>query len=290
MEQIADNVYLETNYDGVTVAAVRTHEGVICIDVPSYPRQARDWVTRLHTLHSRAVRYAVLTDMHGDRLLNVRWLNAPIIAHQKTAEQLQLYDKRFPQALIESLVSRNPERSRDFRNSPVPQPTLHFSNDMRIQKGNLDLHFMSKPGPTAGSIWVHLPRANVLFVGDTVPIEIPPLMQLADSHQWLQRLEELRPWLAENQIISGRGGRVEIAHIDAARDYIQAMQTQVETHIAEEKIREQVTLYAKQYISRYPRLTVPPEWLRGQIKHSLEHVYDEIQLHQTKEDPQADLN
>jgi len=278
MEQIAENVYLETKYDGVSVAALRTHEGLICIDVPSYPRQARDWVTQLHSLYSRPVRYVIITDLHGDRLLNVRWLNAPIITHRETAALLQQYDKRFPQPLIESLVTRNPDRSRDFRNSPVPQPTLHFTHDMHMKKGNLDLHLLAKPGPTPGSIWVHLPRSGMLFVGDTVPIHTPPLLQQANSNLWLQQLDELRSWLADTILVSGRGGLITAEHIDNSVEFIRALQEQAADHIAAGRPREQVGLAARTFLSRFSYKNLPAEWVRIQIKQSLEHLYDELQL------------
>jgi glyoxylase-like metal-dependent hydrolase (beta-lactamase superfamily II) len=280
MEQIADNIYLETNFDGVTVAAIRTHEGIICIDVPSYPRQAREWMTRLHALHSRAIRYVVLTDHHGDRILNARWLNAPIIAHERTAAQLKQYDKRYPQPLIESLISRNPDRSRDFRNSPVSQVTIHFTHDMHLQKGALDLRFLARTGPTNGSIWVHSPRNNLLFVGDTVPVGRPPLLQWGETAVWLQRLDELRQWLPNHQIISGRGGLISAADIDAAEEYINAVQAQISAHIAAGKGRELLFTHAKAYVHQFAHTNLPPDWLRGQIKLSLEHVYDELQYQQ----------
>ena len=55
MREIAENVFIETEYDGVNVGAVRTRRGIIAIDVPSYPRQARDWAMRLHTFTPREV-------------------------------------------------------------------------------------------------------------------------------------------------------------------------------------------------------------------------------------------
>ncbi|HFQ94131.1 MAG TPA: hypothetical protein ENK32_08995, partial [Anaerolineae bacterium] len=76
MEQIANNIYVETNYEGVNVGAIVTPKGVIAIDAPSYTRQARDWAMRLNALHPKGIQYTILTDWHGDRILNTRWLNA----------------------------------------------------------------------------------------------------------------------------------------------------------------------------------------------------------------------
>ncbi|MDX1614314.1 MAG: hypothetical protein R3300_08395, partial [Candidatus Promineifilaceae bacterium] len=94
MEEIAPGVFVETNYEGVNVGVVQTTVGLVCIDTPSYPRDARHWVGQLNRLHNRANRFLILTDGSGDRAINARWLNARLIVHAAAAERFQQYDKR----------------------------------------------------------------------------------------------------------------------------------------------------------------------------------------------------
>ncbi len=279
MQEIAENVFIETEYDGVNVGAVRTRRGIIAIDVPSYPRQARDWAMRLHSLAPRSVQYTILTDYHGDRILNARWLNAPIIAHEATADKLRSYDKRYPQMLLESLASRNPEFGRELSQSPVEHASMSFTKLMQLWKGGTELQLFATPGPTAGSIGVYLPSTGVLFTGDAVVTDMPPLLVEADTAAWLKTIQQLQNWPdSVNHIVPGRGKPCSLEALTAVADYIQTMRQQLQDHIAAQHPREGIHTYLLNFLNRYPDATLPIEWLKKQIKYSLDHVYDEIQL------------
>lgn len=283
MEQLADRVYVEIAYDGVNVGAILTQDGPVAIDVPSYPRDARDWATRLHTLNRRPVQFVGLTDCHGDRILNTRWLNAPIVAHQATADKLNSYDKRYPPTLVESLLMRNPIAGRLLSNSPVERATLSFTQDLRIIKGDCEVIFAAAPGPTPGNIWVYVPDAGVLFAGDTVTAEHHPLLAEANSEHWLATLERLEQWPYDIKVIvSGRGPLCDINAVQPIRDYILQMRQRIERHCQEERARSETAIYIPEFLSMFPLNNYPPEWVQRQIKLSLERVYDEIQLAQSR--------
>ena len=279
MEEIAENVFIETAYEGVNVGAVRTRRGIIAIDVPSYPRQARDWAMRLHALTPRSVQYTILTDYHGDRILNARWLNAPIIAHEATADKLRSYDKRYPQLLLESLASRHPEYGRELSQTPVEHASMSFTQLMQLWKGGSEVQLFATPGPTAGSIGVYLPDTGVLFTGDTIVTEMPPLLTEADTAVWLKTIEQLQNWSQPiNHIVPGRGKPCNLDALTTVANYIQTMREQIQAHIEEKRPREEIYAYLPQFLNRYPHPPFSLEWLKRQIKYSLDHVYDEIQL------------
>lgn len=279
MQEIAQNVFIETGYDGVNVGAVRTRRGIIAIDVPSYPRQARDWAMRLHTLTPRSVQYVILTDYHGDRILNTRWLNAPIIAHEATADRLRGYDKRYPQHLLESLISRNSEFGRELSQSPVEHASMSFTKLMQLWKGGSEIQLFATPGPTAGSIGVYLPGTGVMFTGDCVVTDMPPLLAEADTAAWLETLQQIENWPNPIQhIVPGRGKPCSLEALTAVADYIQTMRQRLHNHILEARPREEIHGYLLDFLDLYPDPPLPVEWLKKQLKYSLEHVYDEIQL------------
>lgn len=279
MQEIAENVFIETEYEGVNVGAVRTRRGIIAIDVPSYPRQARDWAMRLHALSPRSVQYVILTDYHGDRILNSRWLNAPVVAHEATADRLRSYDKRYPQTLIESLASRNPELGRELSQSPVEHASMSFTNLMQLWKGGVEIQLFATPGPTAGSIGVYLPSSGVMFTGDCVVTNMPPLLIEADTAVWLQTIQQIQNWSDPvHHIVPGRGKPADFASVTAVANYIQSMRQRLQAHIAEQRPREEIQAYLLDFLNAYPNPPAPHDWLRKQVKYSLDHVYDEIQL------------
>ena len=279
MQEIAENVFIETAYDWVNVGAVRTRRGIVAIDVPSYPRQARDWAMRLHTLTPRSVQYTILTDYHGDRILNARWLNAPVIAHEATADKLRSYDKRYPQLLLESLSSRNPEQGRELSQSPVEHASMSFTKVMQLWKGGCEIQLVATPGPTAGSISVYLPGTGVLFTGDTLVTNMPPLLSEANTAVWLDTIQQLKNWPDPIQhIVPGRGEPCTLDELTAVADYIQTMRQRIQEHIEFQSPREEIHSYVPEFMSRYPNTALPADWLKKQIKLSLDRVYDEIQL------------
>ncbi|VAW30682.1 hypothetical protein MNBD_CHLOROFLEXI01-1246, partial [hydrothermal vent metagenome] len=241
MQEIAKNVFVETEYDGVNVAAIKTRRGIIAIDVPSYPRQARDWAMRLHALAPRTIQYIILTDHHGDRIMNSRWLNAPIIAHEAAANKLRSYDKRYPQPLLESLTSRNPENGRELSQNPVEQASMSFTKQIQLWKGGTTIQLLALPGPTSGSIGVYLPSAEILFSGDTVVTNMPPLLCEANTAVWLQTLQHLQNWPRPIQhIVPGRGELCNLNELTAVSDYIQTMRQRLQEHIDAERPREEI--------------------------------------------------
>jgi glyoxylase-like metal-dependent hydrolase (beta-lactamase superfamily II) len=279
MQEIADNVFIETGYDGVNVGAIRTRRGIVAIDAPSYPRQARDWAMRLHTLTPRPVQYTILTDYHGDRILNARWLNAPVIAHEATADKLRSYDKRYPQLLLESLASRNPENGRELSQTPVENASLSFTQFMSLWKGGREIQLFATPGPTAGSIGVYLPDTGVLFAGDTVVTNLPPLMNEANTAVWLNTIDQLKNWPDPIfHLIPGRGKPGSLEPLATVANYIQTMRHRIQDHIDAQKSRDEIQSYLPEFLSLYPHTQLPLDWLKRQIKYSLDRVYDEIQL------------
>ena len=69
MQEVAKNIFVETEYDDVNVCAILTPAGIICIDVPTYARDARDWAARLHRLSPTSAANH-FDEQHGDRVLN----------------------------------------------------------------------------------------------------------------------------------------------------------------------------------------------------------------------------
>ena len=43
MEQVAPNIYAETKYESGNVGFIITDAGLVCVDVPMLPSDARDW-------------------------------------------------------------------------------------------------------------------------------------------------------------------------------------------------------------------------------------------------------
>ena len=279
MEQISPNVYFNTSYDGINVGAVLTNYGTIAIDVPSYPRDARDWAMQLHHLDKDPLQHLILTDYHGDRVINARWLNAPIISHQATADKLFAYDKRFPQSLLESLNSRNSEKGRDLSNSPVEKPAISFSKNLYLERGDCHIELLSAPGPNPGNVWVYLPKEHVLFTGDSLVIDRHPFLNEANTKAWLETLDRLMQMAPQlRAIIPGRGRLATSQDIEPLQNYLQLIRQRIKEHMTNGLTQDETAVYIPELLSMFPIHHLPTDWVKRQIKLSLARVYDEIQL------------
>jgi glyoxylase-like metal-dependent hydrolase (beta-lactamase superfamily II) len=287
MEELAPGIFAETDFIGVNVGAILTSKGMVAIDVPSFPRDARSWALTLHRTHHFAVLTTILTDFHGDRTLNTRWLNAPITTHRLTAERLISYDKRFPGYLLESLSQRHPDRGRELSNSPVERPTISFDGNMTLFKGGKRIDLTAVPGPTPSNIWVSVPDANILFVGDTLMVDTHPILTEGNSGQWLESLDKLEAMAPKLlAIVPGRGPVCDGSAIAPVREYIRHMRETILNHIAAGKTLEETAVYIPEFLAAFPTNDLPIDWLKRQIKSSLDHVYLELKLRNTTELPQ----
>ena len=218
MQQLAEGIYAEISYEGVNVGAIMTPRGIICIDAPSYPRDARHWAMRLRQINAAPVQYLILLDDNGDRLLNTRWLNAKIVTHDVTRATLLSYEKRYPQALLDSLAQRNPLAGKELSSSPVDRPDVTFSHRLAILKHVYEIELIHAPGPSAGSIWAYLPRQEILFMGDSLTIGEMPSLLNADLDAWLDSLDFLQNKMSNVKlIVPGRGPLGDMSHVEAMR-------------------------------------------------------------------------
>jgi len=278
MEEITEGVFVETDYAGVNVGAVITEMGVVCIDTPSYPRDARDWAMRVERLQSRPIRYIILTDGNGDRILNTRWLNAPIVTQQAVSELLFGFDKRYPQIMLDSLYQRDNQHGKELTNGPVDRPSVSFNKQMSITSKENVISIRHVPGPAAGTSLVEIVDKGVIFVGDTVVSATHPIISDMQCEDWLSSLAELNHMVSEDgmTIIPGRGPLNEIDSAENIKDYLLRLESTVNSHVDNHGGRSELHYTANMFIDDFPLGNLPLDWVRSQIQAGLERLYDDI--------------
>ena len=85
MQEITRNVHIEDQYPGVTLGVIVTPRGLIQIDAPPSPEDARSWRAALMNLGGGMERVLINLDAHPDRTLGARAMDCTVIAHEKTA-------------------------------------------------------------------------------------------------------------------------------------------------------------------------------------------------------------
>ena len=228
MQSIAKDVYIEDEYLGVTLGVISLTHGLLQIDAPPSPEDARTWRAALLSLGGGSDRLLVNLDAHPDRTLGARAMDCTVIAHEKTAQIFRSRPNTFK--------AQGEDTGADWESIPGLGnvrwilPEITFSHQMNIHwDDNAPVLLEHHPGPSMGATWVILPSEKIIFVGDAVLRNQPPFLDGADIPVWLETLKLLlspayRGWL----VVSGRGGLVSVEVIRAQRDYLDQVLSKLE--------------------------------------------------------------
>jgi glyoxylase-like metal-dependent hydrolase (beta-lactamase superfamily II) len=283
MDKLTPQVLVESGYRGCTVGAIMTPIGIVCVDTPLLPAEARHWRARLAEWARQPIVYTIYTDGHRDRVLGQQWLGGMVVAHEATWEKLRSYGDAMRQQAIEFLVHHGaPEAAEELsRHLQLGLPQLSIGNG-----GALTLH-VGKPkivvrpvgGATPGSVWVELPDQGVVFTGDVVTQGTHPFMSEANTTVWLERLAQLRaPDYFATKIVPGRGGNTRRAGTQPVIDYLTEMRRRVRQIMTERRGKFDAAELLPEFSDWFPIPHGEYERVQRRIRTGLERVHEDLKL------------
>lgn len=227
MQEITKNIFIEDQFPGVTLGVIVTKRGLIQIDAPPSPEDARTWRAALMNLGGGLERVLINMDAHPDRTLGARAMDCTVIAHEKTASTFRIRPGTFK--------AQGEETGADWESIPGlgsvrwAPPEISFSDQMTLHWDDVAVFLEYHPGPANGSIWVHLPEEKVLFIGDTVLKNQPPFLAGSNLKAWLTSLNELQdPAFKGYTFISSRGGVVNANAVKSQYDFLKHINDKLE--------------------------------------------------------------
>ena len=218
MEQIENGIYFEDTFPGVTIGAIVLTNGTIMIDSPLRSEDARSWRATLLNIGSSAKRFLVNLDPHPDRTLGSRAMETTIVTHTHTAEELKFRPSVFKGHNL--LSGAEWEINDQVIGTRWIHPVITFDHQMLFHLNENDIILEHHPGPSSGSIWVIVPSAKVVFIGDTVVPNQPPFLAQADIPNWIEALNILNKSYRNYIIVSGRGGPIPIETVRSQRTFL----------------------------------------------------------------------
>jgi glyoxylase-like metal-dependent hydrolase (beta-lactamase superfamily II) len=228
MQEIAENIFIENSYLGVTLGAINLPHGLLLLDAPPRPEDVRSWRASLLNLGGGVDRLLVNLDAHVDRTLGVRAMECTVVAHEKTAQVFRNRPTAFKAQDTETgadweLVSN----MGSIRWAP---PEITFTHRMLIHWDERPVILEHHAGPQPGSVWVILPDRQIVFIGDMVIPNQPPFLAQADLGGWTEGLQLL---LSSDyrgyQLVSGRTGLVTLNDVRSQLNLIQFLRTSLDT-------------------------------------------------------------
>lgn len=273
MHKLAGNTYVESSYPGVTVGAVVIRSGIICIDTPTQPSDARAWRDKLASLLSKPILYVINTDHHRDRVLGNQWFDAPVIAHEWVSERMRLYPEIVKSGGFD--VAADYELMRELAGVRVIPPQITFSDELTLFKGEREIVVRHMPGQSPGAAWVLVPDSGVVFAGDSVVVDTHPRLAEADFDSWMANLYELRkPRYPAKTIVPGRGKPTHKEGVKYTMDYLRSARKKLEALAKGSRSRSEAAAIAHELIKHFPVPDSQRELVARRIRAEVEHWYD----------------
>jgi cyclase len=228
MQEIIANVYIETGFAGVTLGAITCQHGLILVDSPFRPEDARTWRSTLLNLGGGVDRLLVNLDPHLDRTLGARAMECTVVGHEKMAEVFRNRPVTFKAQPAETGAEW--ELHNSLGSVRWLPPEITFTDRFFIHWNGSPVVLEHKPGPNHGAVWLRMPEEKLAFVGDAVLINQPPFFSNAEIPVWTTQLEELlSPEFQEYILISGRGGIIRRDDVRAQLRLLEEVQGHLES-------------------------------------------------------------
>ena len=272
MEAIADNVYIEDRYLGVTLGVITQARGLIQIDAPPSPEDGRAWRASLMGMGNGPERVLVNLDAHPDRTLGVRAMDCTVIAHEKTAQAFRNRPTTFKAQGDET--GANWESIPGLGSVRWAPPEISFVERMTIHWSDTPILLESRPGPSSGAIWVQIPDEKVIFIGDAVMKGQPPFLAHADLPQWLETLKVLlEPEYKGYAIVSGRGGVVNQQAIRGQIDILKRIYDKVDKLAKKKPAVPATDKLADQILKDFKAPAARQKQYLNRLQYGLYHYY-----------------
>jgi len=248
MRKLARHVFIENEYVGVHVGLISVDKSLLLVDAPLLVDEAREWLDVIS--RDGRPRYLTFLDSHPDRVLGAINYDIPIIAQYGTMDEMRGWSDTFKGGAHP--IGADADQLKRIVGVQKVVPDLAFSNEISLFHNKVELTFLHRPGPRDGSMWLLIPSAKAVFVGDFVTVSQPPYFGAADIDRWLKGLDELRQSpFGDYKIISSRDGLVKRDDINNMARFIRKIPLRLKNLTGgeddEEIARKQASALLKSY-------------------------------------------
>lgn len=280
MIELAPHIYVSTDYSEVNVGFVVGPAGVIAIDAPTLPEDARAWRQQIAQIAAKPIQYTVLTDAHPHRMLCAGLLGAPLIATQAAYAQAADYTSGFWRNVVRRLSKRYPEAEDELGDIDPQLPEVLFNGRLTIHKSGRDVDLVSVVGAAPGTAWVDLrDESDVLFTGDSLVVGRPPFMDNApDTREWLETLSTLRrPRFERVTMVPGRGPISDQSATRPLSEYLRTARRRIRSLHRADRPEDDVTEFVDELLAIFSPPEEKEDWYADRVEDGLERIYEELQ-------------
>jgi len=272
MNAILKNVFIEDAFPGAALAVISTPRGLVLIDAPPSPEDARAWRASLMHVSGGMQRALVNLDAHPDRTIGARAMDCTIIAQERTAQIFRTRPLTFK--------AQGDETGSDWEAIPGlgsirwAPPEITFTDRLVLHWSESPIVLEHRPGPAAGAIWAVLPDEKVVFVGDAVMKNQPPFFAGANLPKWIEMVNLLLgPHFKGYTVVSSRGGVVSPAVIKAQLDFLKYARERLDKLGARKARPEQTEKLIEPMLKKLKFPASRHKQFAQRLRYGLQHFY-----------------
>jgi cyclase len=282
IQEIAPNVLVETTFHGANVGVIITGEGVILIDTPMLPDDARGWLQQIQERTDQEIIYIINTDHHRGHVIgNQHFPMATVIAHEFAWKNMKSYGDSFRTRLLNLYRDRMPEAVKEWKKSlRIVEPEITFTDRTILFKGDKEIHLIPLGGHTEATTVVYLPEDKLLFAGDLVVTDRPPFLSQADTKRWLDALSYLRK-LRYDLLIPGHGELTGKEATEKMSEFLRVVRRKVRSAYRAGLSKADTARSLKHLIHYWPIPPFEKPKADRRFKSSLSRVWNEMRAEET---------
>jgi len=246
MQQLTGNVFVETQVKGCNFGFVTTSEGIVMIDRPHKPSDARKLKAEI-ARHGQ-LRYIINTEPHGDHWTGNAFFQVPVIAHEGVRTRILNTDMAQHVARVASFGPDEPKLLEDY--APTV-PVITFQRSITLHVGDHTFQMIHMPGHTLYQAAILIKEEGVVFTSDNIFYKVQTFIQEANPDQWLEALEGLRT-LDEGVFVPGHGAVCDQSYLDEQGEYILEWKAYVQKAIDQGMTKEEALDKLTAMTERYP--------------------------------------
>jgi cyclase len=277
MREISQGIFVETDHRGANYAGIATDVGMIVVDTPMVPNQARAFREELTRVSGgNPFLYVINTDNHRGHILGNQYFQpTPVIAHEQAWKHMKGYGDNFKQRVVDSF-KKEPEVQAQLTDIQIIVPKVTFSHRLDIVRGGRDLRIIRIGGHTAATSVIWMPNESLLFVGDAVWVDQHPYMAQANSKEWLDGLTYIRKFKAD-RIVPGRGPVCGREATERMSEYIRFMRARVRLNYRQGRTKQETVQSVLREVAGWFPISPPiKSKTESQIKQGIGRIWNEM--------------
>jgi glyoxylase-like metal-dependent hydrolase (beta-lactamase superfamily II) len=239
MQKITDNVYVESKLSRCNTSAVVTKDGVVVIDTPMIPANAKKIAGEIAEFGP--VRYVINTEPHGDHTSGDCYFGGILIAHEGTREAILASKVEDFQNMLKMMSPESLPVPDDFH---YRTPDITLSERLTIYLGDHTFQLINLPGHTPFQVAVYVPEEKIVFTSDNVVVDDIPYFHQALPDRWLKSLKEYEK-MDVATVVPGHGGVTDksaFRRMDKIiRDCLDEVRSAIAQGLSQTEAQEKVT-------------------------------------------------